>query len=94
MRASRGRNEGADLGQKHDQGGLPENGGFPGHVRAGYDEHLLAFLVEFQIVWDKAALGQKPLYNRMSSIPDMDGIVPDRPRVCSNRISRQPPPES
>src|SRR5208337_2691154 len=68
------RDEGADLGQEHDQGGLPENGGFSSHVWAGYDEHLLAFLVEFQIVWDKTALGQKPLYNGMSSIPDMDGI--------------------
>ena len=45
-----GRNEGADLRQKHDEGGLTKEGGLTAHVRPGDDHDLRLLVVEVHVI--------------------------------------------
>ena len=45
-----GRDEGADLRQKHDEGGLTKEGGLTAHVRPGDDHDLRLFVVEVHVI--------------------------------------------
>ncbi|MNQ03551.1 hypothetical protein D3C85_162540 [compost metagenome] len=62
------RDEAADMGQQHDQRGLPHIGGFTAHVRPGDDQHARV-VVEAQVVGHEGR-GQHLFDHRMTALLD------------------------
>src|SRR2546430_7430554 len=75
-----GRDEAADLGQQHDDPGLPEIGRLAGHVRPT-QEYDRAVRAKTNVVWDEPARSECGLDQRVASTDDLDArlVTQDRP---------------
>ncbi|KUG19082.1 abc1 family protein group 11 [hydrocarbon metagenome] len=73
-RRVRRRHKAPHLGHDADQGDGAHVGRFPGHVRPGDDQDLVAFAVEQGVVRDEGA-GQAPLHHRVPPLPDRDPVA-------------------
>ena len=69
------RNERAHLRHDDQKSGLPDVGGFAGHVRTGDDHHPVAVAVEQAVVWDEIFRAEQRVEHRMASAADDQPVV-------------------
>src|SRR2546423_5453648 len=84
---ARGRDEAADLGQRHDDPGLPEIGRLAGHVRPT-QEYDRAVRAKTNVVWDEPARSECGLDQRVASTDELYALLVTHDRLNPTLPSR------
>ena len=86
---ARGGNIRAGLGERDEQGNLPDESAFARHVGAGDDEDLVVAVVEARIVGNETFLDQGLFENRMASVGNINDVAIVDGRAAIILVARQ-----